>query len=290
MRKSGRICTLFLLLGLMVPCRRAAAQDVQNVDPDRPDVTNGTHIVEVGMLQVEFGGLYNRSAGSQRDTATPTTIRVGLTEWLEVRVESDGFLRSNETGPVQMGIGDVQLGAKLRLWADPGGIPVLSIVPEVSLPAASAAKGLGSGQSDWTLTLLTGTDFLKRGHVDVNVGSGLIGAGPGLHRFPQHMGSISTSAEIPGPVTPYAEFYWYSRQSPGAGHMSALDAGAIYVVNPRFAIDGGVQKGLSVDAPRFSAFAGVSVLVGNVLGNHGIHARARQAAKRAAAVEGKHAK
>lgn len=289
MRRAARICTLFLFVWA-APVQRAAGQDVQNVDPDRPDVTNGTHIVEVGMLQVEFGGLYNRSAGSQRDSGTPTSIRVGLSEWLEVRIEGDGFLTSNATGSNQSGIGNVQLGAKLRLWADPGGIPVLSIQPSINLPAASAAKGLGSGQSDYTLTLLTGTDFLKRGHVDFNGGAGLIGAGPGLHRFSQYLGSVSTSAEIPGPVTPYVEVYWYSRQDPGGGHVCALDTGAIYVITPKLAIDGGFQRGLSAAAPRYSLFGGVSVLVGNVMGNHGVHARERQAAKRAMALERKGAR
>ena len=28
----------------------------QPLEPDRPDVTNGTHIVDIGLLQIEFGG------------------------------------------------------------------------------------------------------------------------------------------------------------------------------------------------------------------------------------------
>ena len=34
--------------------RSSSAQD--NLEPDRPDVTNGTHIVDVGLLQIEVGG------------------------------------------------------------------------------------------------------------------------------------------------------------------------------------------------------------------------------------------
>jgi hypothetical protein len=162
-------------------------------------------------------------------------------------------------------------------------VPVLSILPTVNLPAASESKGLGSGQADFTIALLTGTDFLTRGHIDVNYGIGRIGAGTGLPRFTQHLVSWSASAEIPGPVTPYLEGFWFSRQDPDGGQVAALDTGAIYVVNPRLAFDGGVQVGLTDAAPSLSAFAGMSVVIGNVLGDHGVHARQREVARRGAA-------
>ena len=65
----------------------AAAQD--QIEPDRPDVTNGTHIVDIGLLQIEFGGVYARSAAGQRSFGSPLTARVGLTDWLEVRAGTD---------------------------------------------------------------------------------------------------------------------------------------------------------------------------------------------------------
>jgi hypothetical protein len=252
------------------------------LEPDRPDVTNGTHIVDVGLLQMEVGGIWTRSASGQYNTGTPTAFRLGLSEWLEARISGDGFLAVTDPTGTAHGIGNVQLGAKLRLWADPGGVPVLSILPTVNLPAASESKGLGSGQADYTIAVLTGTDFLTRGHVDINYGIGRIGAGSGLPRYTQHLVSWSASAEIPGPVTPYLEGFWFSRQDPDGGPVFAMDTGAIYVINPRLAFDGGVQVGLTEAAPDLSAFAGMSVVLGNVLGDHGVHARQRETARRAA--------
>jgi hypothetical protein len=250
------------------------------LEPDRPDVTNGTHIVDIGLLQMEAGVLSNRTGPGSRSFSTPTTFRLGVTDWLEVRFGGDGLVSSTDDGGTASGIGNVQLGAKIRLWADPGGVPVLSILPSVNLPAASPAKGLGSGQSDFTVALLTGTDFLTRGHVDINYGFGMIGAGPGLRRFSQHLVSLSASVEIPGPVTPYLEYFWISRQDPTGRRVAAIDTGAIYVITPRFALDGGMQWGLTPAAPTVSAFGGVSVVIGNILGDHGVHERQRAAARR----------
>ena len=272
--------TMLCALALQTP---TAVPDSTPLEPDRPDVTNGTHIVDVGLLQVEFGGLFNRTGDGKHNSGTPVTARVGLTTWLEARVSTDGYL--SVIDPIegnQTGLGNVQVGAKLRLWADPGGVPVLSILPTISLPAASESKGLGSGQVDFTIALLTGTDFLKHGHIDANYGIGRIGAGTNLPRFMQHLISFSASAEIPGPVTPYVEGFWISRQDPDGGAVIAIDAGAIYVINARLALDGGIQVGLTAAAPSVSVFGGMSVVVGDVLGDHGVHARRREAARRAA--------
>ncbi len=269
-----------MAIGCAAAARAQTPSEPLPLEPDRPDVTNGTHIVDVGLLQMEVGVLRVRLGPGSTNFSTPTTFRVGLTDWVEVRFGGDGFISAADPAAgTNSGMGNVQLGAKIRLWADPGGIPVLSILPSINLPTASAAKGLGSGQSDFTLSLLTGTDFLTRGHIDVNYGIGMIGSGPGLHRFPQHLLSASASAEIPGPVTPYLEYYWISRQDPHGGIVAALDAGAIYVITPRFALDGGVQWSLSDSAPA-SIFGGVSVILGNILGEHGVHERQRQAMKR----------
>src|SRR5690348_13743588 len=103
-------------------------------DPDRPDVTNGTHIVDTGLLQIEFGGLLTRPGAGQSAFGTPFTARLGVSEWLELRIGTDGLLTQADGGVRASGYGNTQAGAKLRLWADPGGVPVLSILPTVNFP------------------------------------------------------------------------------------------------------------------------------------------------------------
>src|SRR5262249_56989540 len=96
--------------------------------------------------------------------------------WVEVRIGSDGLVTPSTPGASAAGIGNVQIGAKLRLWAEAGGVPVLSILPTMNLPVASAEKGLGSGSADYTVALLTGRDFGRHIHPDVNYGAGPIAA------------------------------------------------------------------------------------------------------------------
>ena len=132
------------------------------------------------------------------------------------------------------------------------------------------------------MALLTGTDIGRHGHVDVNYGIGAIGGGVDLPHFVQHLVSVSASAAVTDNWNPYAEAFWFSRQEADGGGVLAFDVGAIYELGARYALDGGVQIGLNRNAPGLAAFGGVSIIVGDTLGSHGVHARQRKAQDRAA--------
>jgi hypothetical protein len=267
------------LLWLLIP---AAADAQEAVEPDRPDVTNGTHIVDIGLLQIEIGGLYTHATARQHAFGSPVTARAGLTDWLEARIGSDGLLTQSDGMSRATGLGNVQIGGKLRLWADPGGAPVLSLLPTLNLPTASAPKNLGSGSADYTVAVLTGRDVGRHGHIDINYGIGSIGSGEGAPHFVQHLVSVSASAALSDNWNPYVESFWFSRQEADGAAVVAVDAGAIYQVGARYAVDGGLQFGISGNAPDLAAFGGLSIVVGDILGAHGVHARQRKAQGRTA--------
>ena len=90
-------------------------EPIETIEPDRPDVTNGTHIVDIGLLQIEIGGLYTHPTAGQHAFGTPFTARIGLLDWFEGRIGTDGLLlQADDRGRVS-GLGNLQLGAKLRL-------------------------------------------------------------------------------------------------------------------------------------------------------------------------------
>jgi hypothetical protein len=275
----GGACLCALCFAISADAQERTREDIE---PDRPDVTNGTHIVDIGLLQIEIGGLYTHLGPDQHAWGTPFTARVGMFDWLEARIGTDGLLTQTDGFSSATGMGNVQVGAKLRLWASPGGIPVLAILPTVNLPAASTEKGLGSGTADYTLAFLTGTDIGRHAHVDVNYGVGSIGAGDTDPHFVQHLVSVSASDAISDNWNPYIEAFWFSRQEADGAAVTGVDAGAIYELGGRYAVDGGVQIGVSRNAPAFAAFGGISIIVGDILGNHGVHARQRQKQRRAA--------
>jgi len=259
---NGRLRPMLLAAALALSAPTAWAQTDAGIDPDRPDVTNGTHIVSPGVVQIEFGGLYTRDTPEQTGATSPFTLRLGVTDWLEARFGADGVTTQNGPDAAGTSFGNIQVGAKLRLWADPGGAPVLSILPNVNLPTADSSKGLGSGDADYTIALLTGTDIHTRGHVDINYGVGEIGAGQGRPHYVQHLISASLSEAVTDRWNPYVEVFWFSRTDIDASSETAIDTGLIYELGSHFALDGGVQFGVAGPASDFGVFGGVSVVLG----------------------------
>ncbi len=264
---------LLLLPAFLLWAAPALAQADPGIEPDRPDVTNGTRIVPIGIIQVEFGGLFTHDSPGQSAAGSPLTIRIGLTDWLEARIGGDGVVSQSTSDSRATGFGNVQLGAKLRLWASPGGAPVLSIIPAVNLPAADSERGLGSGDTDYTVAVLTGTDFAKKGHIDINYGIGAIGAGQGRPHYTQHLISTSLSAAVTDRWNPYVEVFWLSRTDIDGIPETSLDTGVIYELGSHFAIDGGVQFGVGGPSSDFAAFGGVSFIVG---GERALNGRERK--------------
>jgi len=91
--------------------------------------------------------------------------------------------------------------------------------------------------------------------------------------------SVSLSHSLTEQFSPYVEAFWYSRQDPNGGRVGSIDAGFIHAFTARFALDGGAAFGVTDAAPRFTVFTGVSIIVGDVLGDHGVIARQHRAAR-----------
>jgi hypothetical protein len=255
--QRGLVLALWIVLGSAAAAQ--AAEDL--IEPDRPDLTTGSHLVAPGIVQFELGYQYSRPFEGRQVSGSPITLRVGIRDWLEARAGFDGLLVGTEADRRTSSIGNVQLGAKIRVWPDLEGQARLSFNPQLTLGTASADKGFGSGQSDFAIGALFGFDLGSRGRVDMNYGVGSIG-GEGEERYVQHLTSASASLSVGERWSPYFEMFRISQESPDGNPNLSINTGALYALRPRLALDAGLAFGLSDDAPGFSAFGGLSIALG----------------------------
>jgi len=234
------------------------SQAPERIDADRPHVGTGTHVVAPGEVQFEIGVQWQRSS-RVRTFGSPTLVRIGVADRMEVRVSTDGFLMRDEADATAQGVGNAQLGAKFRL-AGPRDEPFLSIMPTIGLGLASREKALGSGETDATLTVLAGHAIGSRLHVEGNYGIGSIGDPAG--RFQQHLLTGAVVHQTTGALSSYVETAWWSRQERGGDAVSFVDYGVILAVSPRVLIDGGAFTGVTSSTPDYGVFTGVSFALG----------------------------
>jgi hypothetical protein len=255
------VCSWFL--GLAAGAHGQGIPPQHPIDPDRPDLTNTAHLVDVGFVQFEVGGIYTRESEDRQLSGSPVGIRIGLRDWIEARFGFDNLLlRAVDTDGGQTGIGNLQVGAKIRVWPDSDGQSLFSLLPAVTVPTASEEKGLGSGGADFTVAALTAVELSPRSQVGINYIIGAIAADGGGSHFVQHVASASLGVSVTDHWNPYFEMFAISRNRVDGSPVVAINTGTLYVINPRLALDGGMQFGLTEDASAFSAFGGFSVAVG----------------------------
>lgn len=265
---------LVIWASLASPAHAQGSADAPATLPDNNDVTDGTDNTDVGLLQFELGSVFARADSTTHTTGVPIALRYGAFEWLELSVGTDGYEWQTAVDPARTeGLGNVQVGARVRMFARRGGLPIIALLPQVSLPTASTTKGLGSGDTDATLAAVTGRDFAHRSHVDVSYGAGRIGEGAGLGRFTQQAAFVSGSLGVTPRVTPALTFSWLSQQDAITGHAVMLTGETVVTLSRRVALDVSAEFGVTDQSPAFTFTTGTSVALGTMDDDDGVHAR-----------------
>lgn len=108
----------FIALAILLACCNAYAED-DSIVTDRPDFVESSDVVGRGKMQIEtsISMENNKDSGVEdRTYTTPTLIRAGLTDTLELRMETDGHVVQHTTiGGVtetESGYSDIALGVK----------------------------------------------------------------------------------------------------------------------------------------------------------------------------------
>jgi outer membrane putative beta-barrel porin/alpha-amylase len=274
LRVSGFVAA-FLLLRVGTAIAQPAQTPSQTTDlPANNDVNDATDNTDVGLLQIELGGQFTSTSSGSWTAGTPFGIRYGAFEWLEVSLGADGYLdQTDPSAPHATGFGNLQLGAKIRLFAALGGPPIVALLPQVNVPTADAPSGLGTGDWDFGLGVLTGKDFGRRGHVDISYSGAAIGEGDGLGRFYQQTAAIGGSFGLSPAWTPIVTLAWVSRQDADTGEAWTLTGESVLTASRRVAFDVSAQFGLNHEAPDFELAGGVSFVVGELDLDEGVHAR-----------------
>jgi len=234
------------------------------INPDRPDAANGTATVGAGVVQVEGGLAYARTGAAgaaQRDFFVEGTLRAGLTERFEARIDGQPFVRQRGTDAAT-GSGDYFLGFKWRFYDPPegSGLPSLGVQPAVKLPTASAP--IGTERVDFGAVALASFDLPWDLSFDVNGGLAAIAqTRPGGYLL-QALAAATLSAEIDERWLPFVGLAYASRGQRDGGDTLSVQAGLVWRATPNVALDLSGETSLIGQAPDYLLRAGVSVRFG----------------------------
>lgn len=244
------------------------AQADEPIGTDRPDFVESSDVVGTGRFQLETGFAIERNKADgvkDRLTTTPTLLRLGLNDTMELRIETDGItrLRSEDTATGvtthERGYADTAIGIKWHTMDGDtaSGRPAMAWLLHADLDTGSRAfRGDGVRPSlravaewelphDWSVGVMPGVFVDKNEDGDRYVG-GIAAVTVGkawTDRF-------KTFFELAGQQLA-------SRKN--GGNIVTWDTGATYLVTNDVQVDVGFSWGATKDTPDFAWGMGVSV-------------------------------
>jgi hypothetical protein len=229
----------------------AVAQRPRAANPERPTVATHAYAVAPGYVELEQGVSVRgrRSLGEQ--TSWDLNLKIGLTPHLQLGLFGPAYLRTAGGA----GVGD--LGAALKVRAQVSSPVAVALVPAVSAPTGSAAKGLGAGRALGSLVGVVSADVAGGLHFDANAGPTAIGAGT-----PQWFGSVGVSRAF-GRLSVATELFAFANGGAGPAQRGGL-AGLLVTVAEWAVMDFGGVVGLS-DASPDQAFVGLTTNFGAIM-------------------------
>jgi hypothetical protein len=245
------------MLAFAASCHAAGDNTIAT---DRPDFVESSAVVGKGRLQVETSVAGERDRDGPlvlRSTATPTLLRLGVSDSVELRVESDGLLHTwSEAAGSARGHADTSLGIKWHAADAQGNAPSIGILVHADLPSGSAQfRGEGIRPSlrlvgewelpaDMSLGIMPGIASETTGD-GRRFGSGIFGLVIGKAWNPRFRSFVEVSAPQ------------VARARDG-GSVVSFDAGMAYLLTDNCQFDTAVSRGLNRRTPDLSWTVGLS--------------------------------
>jgi hypothetical protein len=240
---------LLIFCALLLPAPPAVADPEDYANPDRPGIADGSNVVGPGRFQIETGiqqEFRHTDGTGDRRIFVPTLLRLGLTEELEARVETNAYTWERTSDPIN-GIGRTEGGAPISLglkyhFQDSDGIsqPSVGTILRVFAPSGSGdfrthhATGDFRFAADW--------DFAPSLSLNPNIG---VGVYEGVDGRLLTAGLFAATLNY-NPSKQLNFFVDTGLQSPEErnGATSIIyDAGIAYLINPDVQLDLSVGTG-----------------------------------------------
>jgi hypothetical protein len=227
----------------------AAAQSPRTANPERPTFATHAYAVAPGYVELEQGLAARGTASLREETTWDINLKIGVSPHVQLGLFGPGYTR------IRTGSGVRDLGLAVKARTDLSPRAAVALVPSVTAPTGSEARGLGAGRALGGVVGVVSAD-LPGVHVDVNAGPQGIGAGA-----PQWFVSLGGSRTF-GRAGLAVELFEFTPG--GAGSRLAGVLGAVTIRLAEWAVvDAGGSVGTTEETPD-QLFVGITTNMGRL--------------------------
>ena len=248
---------------LLLSSVAAAAGAADQIQPDRPNVVESSNIVGNGRFQVEAGlaGEHNKADGlSERTLTTPLLLRLGVSDTVELRAESDGRILYRASGaglPAERihGYGDLSLGAKWHVLDAQGARPSVGLLFDLALDSGS---GPFRGEGKRPSARITG-EWSLADDMSLGVITGVARERDAGGRYSSSMFAAALAKNWSDRFQTYLELAApHIASAAHGGSTLSFDFGGSYLLSDNLQVDTGFARGLNHRTSDISWTMGMS--------------------------------
>jgi len=235
----------FLFLGIILLCGYGlSAQNVINTD--RPDQSDGTHIVEKNLIQVESGLQFSKFDDATNGFDNVTLIRFGVTRHFEVRLLNQYSVVSDSSRI--SGFRPLTVSFKNQLCVQKGLLPKITLVSYFRLPItlSPAFKGDHLG---YTFTFAGRHDLTSKMKIYSNLGINRDQESTDI----SYLATLELNYNVTDRFSSFIEYF--GNYATHDNSSNGIDIGLIYAFKNNFAIDLAVgSPTMNLGLNRFISF------------------------------------
>jgi hypothetical protein len=246
------------------------ANQMRELNADRPDKTDCPFTVDAGHLQLEmdFANVtYNAPTTAHDKLQTrdyqvaPMNVKVGLLNNMDFQLVLQPCqwqrVEDTRTGSVEKdsGFSDITPRVKVNLMGNDGGFFALALIPYLKFPSADHALGNGAYEGGVGIPYAFNVP-----HWDVGFQTTFScdhdAVGDGYHA--DIANSVSIGHAIIGPLEYHVEFFSSVSTEQNAAWIGTFDTWLTYQANKNLVFDGGVYIGVTGAADSWHAWIGMT--------------------------------
>jgi hypothetical protein len=244
--------------------------EMRKFAPDRPTKGYSVRTVDAGHFELEtdvFNYTYSNYLGAitRSIQAVDPTLKLGVTNWMDIEVQFNGLQSSQSFDPASggsimnsAGFGDVFLRTKMNLFGDDAGPAGFALIHYVKLPSSAPVISNGAVEGgliaplalrpeDFIITLMTEVDVLKTARGDGT--------------YANFINLVGASHPIPGldGVNGMVELFSSAGTDPATPPVYTFDLGMNFRLDQHTILDVGLNLGLNKAAPKAQVYSGISL-------------------------------
>lgn len=225
---------------------------------NRPLNTDDAYTLSKGEFTAAAGAVFTKADNGDKQTDINIDLGYGITDELEITSDIPMVFFDPKGDNNQEGIGDISLRPELFLITEDKYIPAVSFAGTVKTHSGDEDRGLGSGETDYSLSLQFSKDFspLK---CHFNLGYTFKGQPEGEAVDDVIFYNLGFEYKLNGRIDLVGELVGQTNSDPAANSepFECL-VGFIYSAGENIALDFGIGTGLTSASPDLRVTSGIT--------------------------------